>query len=634
MRLQRLLAWVSMIGLLAALGCGGRSRKPLSATIPTHGDATAQAQFRQAQQRFERDGDGMDAFAAIAESYPSDPIAPYARLYAGMAALAQEELEQAVSHLQLVAADVDVEPRLRERAQLFLGIAYNYQGDHQRALPLLIGAKDAVETEGERLEWLAATALASSRGPEPLASLPYFDAWYPLARRSEQAFILEQVGAVVAAADVEAAQRAWESLQHRDGIATAVLGPRVAGDYATQGDPGRAARIRADVEDARRRLGLSARAGQGAGGEPDLLGSIVDVTGKRSRRGDLVVSGLSIASGTFAPAASDRPGELPKPFRVTVHDTASGTGGAAAAVDAALAEGAIAIVGPLSGPTVDAASVRASEVGVPLVTLNPRPEARTAGASEYIFHVVHSAEARAQALARYASEHGVRDFAILAPQSGYGRTVGAAFRQEVERLGGQVVVEERYPEAQTSFGEHVKRLSKPWQAVFVPDQAARLELIAPALAAGNLVAQPIDAAAPAHGRKILLLSTAEFLAPRYTRSAGRYSAGAVLAPGFYPDRNDAQVRAFVDRYEQAFGKSPTAIDAYTYDAALALRRAIEGGARTRVELAAAMAAGSVAGVTGTVRFDGLRRRGDDGLLFLVQKDEVDGDYEIRALRPR
>jgi ABC-type branched-subunit amino acid transport system substrate-binding protein len=302
-------------------------------------------------------------------------------------------------------------------------------------------------------------------------------------------------------------------------------------------------------------------------------------------------------------------------------------------------EGVIALIGPIDGQSVDVAAAAAHTRGVPLISLNPRSEGRASQGSRFVFHILQSAEDRAGALARHGYQNGVRAFAILRPDNGYGRAVSQAFRREVARLGAQVVADVTYKPGDTTFGDSIKKLGHKWQALFVPEQASRLELIAPALAAADLVVAPLSTLGQkkrgrtpgrAVARPIGLLATAEFAAPRYVRSAGRYSVGAVLAPGFFPDRDDAVIRDFVDRYEQVFGVAPTALDAHAYDAALVVRAAIEQGAGSRAELADVMAASRVKGLTGTISFGERRRRSDDGLLFTVVR--AGDDFAIRAMR--
>jgi branched-chain amino acid transport system substrate-binding protein len=627
---------VLILALLAA-GCPGRTRRvlapaPPEETLPRSGDAAARARFQDARARFGRDAETTAAVAAefesIAREYPQDPIAPYAQLYAGIAAIQGSAYDQAEQSLVAVIEDPAAAPDIKLRGRLFLGIARSYQGKHAEALEHLEASREAVHGDGERGEWLAALAACLVAGGAPLRAVPYYDDWYRLAAPGEQAYIVDKLDAITAAATVADARAAYERLERRDGPAAAILGTRVATDWAAAGQAERARRIRSDIERARRAIGLapSVEAGRGDEGSVSRLGVILPLTGRRGRAGELALRGLTLAAGTF-------PGiEGVRSFDVSVHDTASEAAGARTAMDALAGEGVIAVVGPIDGDSVDAAAPRAQALGLPLISLNPRSGERegTAQGSPFVFHIMPSAEDRARALARHAVAQGVRSFAILGPKNGYGKAVGDAFASEVGRRGGRVTGRATYAPDATSFGDVIKQLGGPFEAVFVPEQATRLELIAPALAAADLVALPVRAKPPKVGKKILLLSTAEFLDPRYVRSSARYSEGAVLAPGFYPDRDDPAIRDFVSRYEEAFETVPTPLDAYAYDAARLVSEAVAGGARTRAELAQAMALARVEGLTGAISFDGRHRRRDDGLLYTVVRS---GDaLAIRAMR--
>jgi hypothetical protein len=189
-----------------------------------------------------------------------------------------------------------------------------------------------------------------------------------------------------------------------------------------------------------------------------------------------------------------------------------------------------------------------------------------------------------------------------------------------------VIADERYPKDATSFSEPVGRVARrDFGALFIPDTAARLELVAPQLAVADLVVQPPGERKPKRGRPIWLLSTAEALGPRFLRGTGRYTRGALLAPGFYPDENDARIGAYVARFRLAHNDEPTYLDAYAHDAALLVRDAVERGARDRGQVAASLGAlrqgAALPGLTGDVWFDPqTHARGDGGLLYTVAPD--------------
>jgi ABC-type branched-subunit amino acid transport system substrate-binding protein len=208
-----------------------------------------------------------------------------------------------------------------------------------------------------------------------------------------------------------------------------------------------------------------------------------------------------------------------------------------------------------------------------------------------------------------------------------------AFRKQFSAGGGKVTVEATYVAGVNTFSTAVASLKKAsFQAVFVPDDADRLELIAPALAFADLWPQPFPVAHGKGGagakapRKILLLSTANDLSPKLIQNAGRYVQGALLSPGFFADENDDRAHAFVEAYRTAYGQDPHATEAYAYDGVRLLRGATEAGARTRSEVLKALAGGSFAGLTGNVRFGQDHSRVDPPMVYVV-----DGD-QIRTLR--
>jgi len=608
------------LALVLATGCP-RTRKTLVPAIPTTGDATARARFQEARARFERAGDGVDDFAGIARDYPEDPIAPFAQLYAGIAAAQGGDHDYAAQTLQdLVDRAEEVPPGLVRRAELYLGIARTYRREHAMALPLLARSESAIESDAERGEWTAAMAVATASSQDPLAALPWFDRWWKLARPAERGYILARLDELVATGDADHRRAAYRDLD-KAGPSAAILGWRVAADLDAAVQGAEARRVRTEIAAARRGLALPVGDIQveetaGDGSRAGLVAAALPQGGKQSRVGEAVLRGLALGAGALGG---------PPAVTALVRE-ASTAPEAAAAVDTAVDAGAVAVIGPVDAETADAAVARAAERRIVVVSLAPRAEERPS--NEWSFHIMHSAEARARALARRAFAGGVRRFAILGPDNGYGKAVGRAFTDEVTRLGGEIATEVLYPADTRSFAAMVKKLEGTWQAVFVPDQADRLELIAPSLAAAGMVSRPIGTKKVKGARPIVLLSTAEGAGPDYVRDAGRHSEGALLAPGFFLDRGDPAIAAFADRYEQAFGKPPSAVDAYAYDAALVVARA---QAPSRAELARRLAAGDGVGVTGTLRFTREHRRADDGVLFTIEEDGA-GGYRARALR--
>lgn len=629
-----------VLAALSTAGCPGTKRHTLVPDVPRSGDRDARVRFQEARVSFERDGVRDAArFQAIAEEYPDDPVASYAHLYAGIAAFENGEHATAVRELEALDEEPDADPRLLARGHLFRGMAEVHLGDYEAAAKHLRAGEPALAGD-EKSERRAPAYFAEAygRGGQAMRSLSHYDAWFRTANGSEKAFITSRLQTIAEAFSAEDATRAYERSSEPDSVVTAVMGWQVARNLRASGDIARARGIETAIRATRMALGLPV-AGDGdesGAGDPSHLAAVLPITGRRARVGEPALRGLSLAAGAFPSARA----ENLAPFHLAVHDTQSTVPGARSALESAAGGRAMAIVGPVDGKIVDAVAPLADGRSVPLISLNLRSGRRVRDGSRYIFHIQLSAEDRAEELARHAVGRGVRKVAILRPDNGYGRAVGKAFQAQFEALDGTIVKEVVYKPATTSFGSKIAGLGQSYEAIFIPEQARRLTLIAPALAAADLrvtALSSLDRARERQARRrkptarpIGLLCTAEFVDAGFLRSAGRYIRGAVLAPGFFPDRGDPIIREFVDRFELAFNTQPTALDAYAYDAAHILRKAIAEGVSTRTELADTLAKTQLEGLTGTIEFDDKHRRADSGLLFTVKK--AGSEFTIRAMR--
>jgi ABC-type branched-subunit amino acid transport system substrate-binding protein/predicted negative regulator of RcsB-dependent stress response len=603
--------------LLGLTGCPRGTRKTLVPELPSSGDPEAKDRFVSARASFLRDGGNGEELAAIAHDFPDDPIAPFAQLYAGQAFVKARDYAAAEAPLREVAQG-DADERLRLRAQLFLGLALNYRGDHAAALPLLRKGEKATDGDAERGEFLAAMAEAQAAGELPLVALPAYDQWYRMATPIERSYIATRVDQLVAAAGDVAVREAWDAVEDDKGPSKASLILRVAARREGEGKLEEARELREQAVGLRARLGLPSVvvATAASASAPGLVGAILPLGGKQNRVGEAAALGLSLAAG-----AGDGKGSVIVEVR-----SAQNADEASSAFEELSRANAVAVIGPVEGAAVDAVAARAGAAGLSLLSLASRPEERASG--RFVFHVMHSAEARARALARRAHARGVRKFAVLAPDSGYGRAVSDAFTAELARLGATVVTTQTYPADTRSFASVAKKLSGSWQAVFVPEQSDKLELIAPALAAAGLVPRPYGEKKAPGGRPILLMSTAEGLKDGFANDAGRNSLGAMLAPGFYPDAADPVAHLFVERFTLAHGHAPGAIDAYAFDAAQLVAAT---GAGSRGQVADGLPGMRLAGVTGELAFDANHRRSDDGVIYTVMPADDGSGFQIRVL---
>jgi len=613
-----------LIVLLGA-GCPRGTRKTLTPDVPKNGDAQARSRFLEAKSRFLRDGTAGKEFKAIVEEYPEDPIVPWAGLYAGIAAVKARNFPEADAQLSKVI-EANADPALTARARLFLGITKNYAGDPAEARKLLAGADKAVENDEERTEFLAAVAYSTAAGDKPLTALAAFDQLYERVTPTERALIVARCTELVTGLDRTALERLFDTIDDRKGPSIGAVGSRLVVLYDQAGDTARADKMRDNMVPVRAHLGLprsisdqeTGGAAASTGGESGVVGAVLPLGSKEENRiAESAVAGLALAAG-----APDGKGVTAIETRAAIDKTQS-----AEAVDALARAGVVAVIGPIKGSSVDEASARAESLGVPLISLATNADLRKGG--KYVFHIRHSPDARARALAQRALAAGFKTFAVMAPESDYGKGTTKAFTEAVEKGGGKVVVTVTYPTTTKSFADKTGKLGNNWEAVFVADDAQKLGLIAPALnAAGNIPKPlPLPKKKLVNGRAVLLLSLAEGLDPSFVGTAARQTVGALLAPGFYPDSADPGAKSFVDRFQGLYGRMPGPTEAYAFDAAQLAAAASSGG---RNGLASTLSTSTLNGVTGAIKFDADHRRADPGVIYTVTEET--GGFAIRVFK--
>jgi branched-chain amino acid transport system substrate-binding protein len=467
----------------------------------------------------------------------------------------------------------------------------------------------------------ASLAEALTQAGDPAGAIDAWDEYLRVEglRLHERAYARHRAQEVAAALSPEAALRALTS--KRSDLCRSMLGAKAAAALRARGDEAAASRLEQDTGSVRRALAIDPGLAPAGPGDPMRLGLAVPLSGARQRLGEVVLRGASVVIGLPSGVGQG------SPYHLVVRDSAApperAEGGAAGAVWAmARDESAIAILG-----TPDARAIElATRERLPFLLLDERPP----GARTTAFQLIHAPEARATALARRALEMGARRFAILGPDSGSGRRLAAAFKNAMLAGGGALAAHVEYPGKSTAFSAQVAQVrGAAFDVLFVPDDAARLELIAPALAVADiwprqprlLTSSALATRVTSGRREVFLMSTALSLSQRLLQNAERYVQGAMLCPGFYP-AEDTRAGSFVTRFREMHGVSPSAADAYGYDGIAVLRGAVERGARTRAEVLRMLERESFEGVTGDIRFGANHARIDPPLIYVVEGDVI------------
>jgi ABC-type branched-subunit amino acid transport system substrate-binding protein len=409
---------------------------------------------------------------------------------------------------------------------------------------------------------------------------------------------------------------------------------------------------------------LAARSASGTQAVAGVLGVAVPLSGKFKAWGDAILEGVALA--------------LPEggPLRVVSKDTRGEPDGAAEAVAQLAAEGAVAIIGGNTTAEALRAAEAAQQAGVPLLSLS-KVEGITEG-RPYVFRLMLTARAQAQALAELAvSRRGLKQAIVLYPEIPYGTELKVAFGAEVEARGGAVVRTVGYEGDRVNFAPMVKELvgrsqvekRADWREIqkaitkeiqdpyrrakalekarkelspivefdliFVPDFARTVTLLAPALAAEDVVIA-CDPAEVARIQKVsawvvrpvLLLGGNGWDDPAIVEKAGRYVECAVFVDGFFPGSERPDTRRFVEAFQRLHARPPSILEASAHDAAAMVAAAVAGGASGRKALRDAIAAQKpFPGATGEVVFDAKGEPVRD-LFFLTVDKGV-----IREMRP-
>ena len=176
--------------------------------------------------------------------------------------------------------------------------------------------------------------------------------------------------------------------------------------------------------------------GAGGRGLPFDLGVVLPIAIDDGYLGQALFNGIRIAVDERNAASSGRP------VRLVFRDT-GGTGeGARQAVEAVVAEGADAVVGPLFSAEAGPAGAAAEAAGVALVAPLATDEAVSDG-RQSVFQANPTFPARGRAMARYAvGRLGLDRLGVAYERGTLSADMGAAFAAEARRLGATVAFEE------------------------------------------------------------------------------------------------------------------------------------------------------------------------------------------------
>ncbi len=351
----------------------------------------------------------------------------------------------------------------------------------------------------------------------------------------------------------------------------------MAASIEAKGFAAAAAPLRKAIEEARQEIALT---------DSTTVGALLPLTGKNSEIGRMMKEGIETALRIVS---------LEHPMKVVFLDTADDPDLARSHVRVLKKElRAIAAIGPATGATAVAAAAEASDIGMPMITLTLKPGVTAAG--PWVFRNFTTWKAEVDALASHAVKTcGISRFAVLYPDSSYGKGMAGSFGAAVAAMGGDVVLDLSFASSETNFIEIAKkvRANPGVQAVFVPAPAQTLALVAPALAYEDVwsstTAEVLAPTPPAGGKpakmRVLVLAPQVAYSADLPDKAGKYLEGAVFATGFHVVEGDQLASLFVDEIGKIHPGEVGIYHSYAADAFLVVAAAVSrGGVKTRGQL--------------------------------------------------
>ena len=278
-----------------------------------------------------------------------------------------------------------------------------------------------------------------------------------------------------------------------------------------------------------------------------LVGCLLPLSGQLSNVGFRVQRGMELAAkGT--------------PLELVFRDTHSDPGSVPALIQELARDGrVVAILGPLTSAAAQVAAETAQAASVPLIALSQKEGLTQTGSS--IFQAFLTPRQQVRALVRRTLAQGLKRFAVIYPDSNYGRTFQQLFQDELAAQGGgEVWVQSYYTPGTQDFGTALAMMQdavaerpevQTGLALFIPDDAATLALVA-----GQLQGTAL--------RGAQLLGTNLLHNPAIPEDQRRALEGILFPDAFFAGDPDPGVQKFLTAYRQQYGENPDYLAAQGY----------------------------------------------------------------------
>ncbi len=254
------------------------------------------------------------------------------------------------------------------------------------------------------------------------------------------------------------------------------------------------------------------------------------------------------------------------------------------------ADKVIAIANLGTSTTFSAASRVAKRYKIPMVGHIQSNPKITKG-NPYAFRACVTALGLAYPIADYAvKEMGLKKFAIMNRNDGYGNSITEYFAKKVKELGGVVATIQSYGPAEKEYKAYlIKAQAEKPDAIMLTGYFADCGLITKQM--GEL------------GIKSQILGQNTMTAPSYRKIAGSACQGAVFSANYLPGVVKTKAAEnFLKTWREKYGKDPEVYAAHGYDAVAVILEAIRMGEPTPAAIQKnLLAVKNFEGVSGTIK---------------------------------
>ena len=276
-------------------------------------------------------------------------------------------------------------------------------------------------------------------------------------------------------------------------------------------------------------------------------------------------------------------------FELLTFDTAGTPQGATSAATEAVSGGARLIIGPLFASSVPAAAQQAETAGINVMAFTT--DASVAGGNTLVMGFLPAAEV--ERVIQFGRSRNLSNYAVLAPDTDYGRLVVNSAQDTARRYGASVVQTGFYDANAAEATSIVRDFANGprFDAILLPDVGIRLRAV------GSLI--------PYYG-----LQDTQILGTGIWDGANVGVEQAMRGAWYAAPQPDLRAE-FDQRYSQTYGQAPPLISALAYDAVALAARLSQINSNPTYDWQMLTNPSGFAGITGIFRFtpDGLVERG-------------------------